>query len=152
MADAEFVQGMTPFLKESLGVYGNDVLTGGARASESPAAGVGRGLLQATYRRVGQRGREGLADAVREAVAEPGNEDAVGVLRQEIRRALRQHPELEGELAALLPGGGGPTTVVVASGERSVAAGGGIGIAITGDGHGHGPGHGPGPGHGTPAP
>jgi hypothetical protein len=138
MAEAEFVQGMTPFLRESLGVYGDEVLTGEAAAGASGAAAaeVGRGLLRATYRRVDVRGREGLEEAVQEAAAEPGNEDAVGALRQEIRRALRKHPELEGELAALLPGGGGGTTTVIASGTRSVAAGGNIGIAITGDGHG----------------
>ncbi|MER6182450.1 hypothetical protein [Streptomyces sp. NPDC001652] len=137
MAEAEFVQGMTPFLRESLGAYGDGVLSGeaAAGASGTAAAEVGRGLLRATYRRVDERGREGLEEAIQEAAAEPGNEDAVGALRQEIRRALRKHPELEGELAALLPGGGGGTTVI-ASGARSVAAGGNIGIAITGDGHG----------------
>lgn len=134
MADAEFVQGMTPFLRESLGVYGDEVLTGEAAAGAGAGAEVGRGLLRATHGRVDERGREGLAEAVREAAAEPGNEDALGVLRQEIRRALRKHPELEGELAALLPSGGG--TTVIASGARSIAAGGNIGIAITGDGHG----------------
>lgn len=134
MADAEFVQGMTPFLRESLGVYGHEVLTGEAVAGAGAGAEVGRGLLRATYDRVDERGREGLVEAVREAAAEPGNEDAVGVLRQEIRRALRKHPDLEGELAALLPSGGG--TTVIASGVRSIAAGGNIGIAITGDGHG----------------
>ncbi|KKD04082.1 hypothetical protein TN53_31645 [Streptomyces sp. WM6386] len=137
MADAEFVQGMTPFLRESLGAYGDGVLTGEPAAGASgTAAEVGRELLRATFRRVDERGREGLEEAVQEAAAEPGNEDAVGALRQEIRRALRKHPELEGELAALLPGGGGGTTTVIASGARSIAAGGSIGIAITGDGHG----------------
>ena len=75
-------------------------------------------------------------EAVQEAVAEPGNEDAVGELRQAIRRALRKHPALEGELAALLAGAGGGTTTVIASATRSIAAGGNIGVAITGDGHG----------------
>ncbi|MFJ2234542.1 hypothetical protein [Streptomyces sp. NPDC087859] len=134
MADAEFVQGMTPFLRESLGVYGDEVLTSAAVAGAGAGAEVGRELLRTTHRRVDERGREGLTEAVREAAAEPGNEDALGVLRQEIRRALRKHPELEGELAALLPSGGG--TTVIASGARSIAAGGNIGIAITGDGHG----------------
>jgi hypothetical protein len=134
MADAEFVQGMTPFLRESLGVYGDEVLTSAAVAGAGPGAEVGRALLRATHGRVDERGREGLTEAVREAAAEPGNEDALGVLRQEIRRALRKHPELERELAALLPSGGG--TTVIASGARSIAAGGNIGIAITGDGHG----------------
>ncbi|MES5821855.1 hypothetical protein [Streptomyces sp. RG80] len=135
MADVEFVQGMTQFLRESLGVYGDEVLTGEAVAGAGAGAEVGRGVLRATYGRVDERGREGLVEAVQEAAAEPGNEDALGVLRQEIRRALRKHPELEGELAALLPGGGSGTTVI-ASGARSIAAGGNIGIAITGDGHG----------------
>lgn len=135
MAEAEFVQGMTPFLRESLGAYGGGVLTGedAAGVSGTAAAEVGRELLRATYRRVDERGREGLSEAVQEAAAEPGNEDALGAVRQEIRRALRKRPELERELAALLPSG--HTTTVIASGDRSIAAGGNIGVAITGDGH-----------------
>lgn len=135
MVDAEFVRGMTPFLAESLGVYGDDVLTREETATASPVAEVGRRVLQTTYARVDERGRGALEEAVQEAVAEPGNEDAVGSLRQEIRRALRKHPSLEGELAALLPHGGPGSTTVVVTGERAVGAGGGIGIAITGDGH-----------------
>lgn len=137
MTDAEFVQGMTPFLKESLGAYGGGVLIREKGASASPVAEVGRRVLQTTYARVDERGREALEEAVQEAVAEPGNEDAVGVLRQEIRRALRKHAGLDGELAALLPGGDRPgATTVVVTGERAVGAGGSIGIVITGDGHG----------------
>lgn len=97
VAEAEFVQGMTPFLREALGAYGDEVLTDEVAATASgTTAEVGRGLLRATYRRVDERGREGLVEAVQEAVAEPENEDAVGELRQAIRRALRKHPELEG--------------------------------------------------------
>jgi hypothetical protein len=137
VTDTEFVQGMTPFLKESLGAYGGGVLTREKGASASPVAEVGRQVLQMTYARVDERGRGALEEAVQAAVAEPGNEDAVGVLRQEIRRALRKSAGLEGELAALLPGGGDPGgTTVVVTGERAVGAGGSIGIAITGDGHG----------------
>ncbi|MFF5498132.1 hypothetical protein [Streptomyces aquilus] len=134
MADAGFVDGMTPYLRASLGAHGERVLDSEGVPVVPGSAEVGRRMLRATHRRGDERGREALAEAVAEAVAEPGNEDALGALRQVIRRALSKDPGLEGELAALLPGGGAPT--VIAAGERSIAAGGNIGVAITGDGHG----------------
>jgi hypothetical protein len=130
MAGSEFAQGLGPFLREALGAYGDDVLTGEEVAPASPVADVGRRVLRATYDRGDALGRELLEDAVREA--EQGA-DAAEVLTPPLQRALRKDPGLESELAALLPKGG---TTVIASGERSVAAGGNIGIAITGDGHG----------------
>ncbi|NUS15804.1 MAG: hypothetical protein HOY69_31145 [Streptomyces sp.] len=135
MVDAGFVDGMTPFLRESLGAHGEQVLDSDGVPVVSGPAEVGRSLLRTTHERADERGREALAEAVADAVADPGSEDALGALRQVIRKALGKDPALEGELAALLPsdGGGGPV-VVVASGTRSIAAGGSIGVAITGDG------------------
>lgn len=130
MAGSEFAQGLGPFLREALGAYGDGVLTDAEVAPASPAADAGRRVLRTTYDRGDALGRELLEDAVREVTQ---GADAAEVLTQPIQRALRKDPGLEGELAALLPRDG-PT--VVASGERSIAAGGNIGIAITGDGHG----------------
>jgi len=134
MADAGFVDGMTPYLREGLGAHGERVLDSEGVPLVGGPAEVGRRMLRATYQRGDERGRQALAEAVADAVAEPGSEDALGALRQVIRRAMSKEPGLEGELAALLPRGTAP--VVVASGERSIAAGGNIGVAITGDGHG----------------
>ncbi|SNX61894.1 hypothetical protein SAMN06272735_3644 [Streptomyces sp. TLI_55] len=134
MADTGFVDGMTPYLRASLGAHGERVLDSEGVPVVSGPAEVGRRMLRATHRRGDERGREALAEAVADAVAEPGNEDALGALRQLIRRALSKDPGLEAELAALLPHR--TASVVVASGERSIAAGGNIGVAITGDGHG----------------
>ncbi|PWI16210.1 hypothetical protein DI272_20100 [Streptomyces sp. Act143] len=126
MASAGFVQTMGPFLTEALSAYGDGLLDGGEIATASEAAGIGRQLVRTAYRRTDDLGRALLAEAVAEGAS-------AEVLGDPIRRALRKDPELERELAALLPGGAGGTTVI-ASGERSVAAGGNIGIAITGDG------------------
>ncbi|OPG03863.1 hypothetical protein B1R27_27155 [Streptomyces sp. GKU 895] len=88
----------------------------------SGQAEVGGASCGPRDRRADERGRQSLAEAVADAVAEPGSADALGALRQVIRRALSKDPGLEGELAALLPRG--TAAVVVASGERSIAAGG----------------------------
>lgn len=135
MADAGFVDGMTPYLRESLGAHGERVLDSDGVPVMSGPAEVGRGLLRTTHERADERVREALAEAVADAVAAPDSEDALGALRQVIRKALTKFPELAEELAALMPSsaGGGPV-VVVASGTRSIAAGGSIGVAITGDG------------------
>ncbi|NUO45514.1 MAG: hypothetical protein HOV73_12945 [Streptomyces sp.] len=134
MADAGFVDGMTPYLRESLGAHGERVLDSDGVPVVSAPADVGRGLLRTTHERADERVREALAEAVADAVAAPDSEDALGALRQVIRKALNKTPGLAEELAALMPSGDGGPVVVVASGTRSIAAGGSIGVAITGDG------------------
>jgi hypothetical protein len=71
-----------------------------------------------------------LEAAVTDAASEPDDTDAAAALRQQVKRALREDPELLRELAGLLPAAE-PVTVT-ASGERSIAAQ-RIGTAITGD-------------------
>ncbi|MEV4451113.1 hypothetical protein [Streptomyces mirabilis] len=67
---------------------------------------------------------------MREAAEEPEDADAAAALRQQIKRTLRESPQLLAELAAQLPPTGAVT--ITAAGERSVAAQ-TIGTAITGD-------------------
>ncbi len=133
--NGEFVQEAGPFLTAALASYGDQVLTHEEVASKSAVANIGLRLLQATARRVDAKGRDALQTAVEEATEEPENEDASATLRQQIRRAVRNDPDLGRELAALLPADGrGAGVTVIAAGDRSVAAGGNIGTVITGDG------------------
>ncbi|MFD0420980.1 hypothetical protein [Streptomyces parvus] len=67
---------------------------------------------------------------MREAVEEPEDSDAAAALRQQIKRTLKDDPQLLAELAAQLPPIGAVT--ITASGERSIAAQ-AIGTAVTGD-------------------
>ncbi|WP_067025347.1 hypothetical protein [Streptomyces dysideae] len=131
----DFVQDAGPFLTEALTSYGDEVLNHAEVATKGTAANIGLRLLQTTAARGGERVRNRLRDAVEDAVAAPGNTDAAGAVRQAIRAAASKDPELEKELKALLPAYAGNRVTVIASGERSVAAGRDIGIAITGDGH-----------------
>ncbi|WP_232486143.1 hypothetical protein [Streptomyces fildesensis] len=96
----------------------------------SATANVGRRMLHVIWHGLDARGRAALDAAVRDAVLEPDDADAAGALRQQIKRALREEPELLWELSSLLPVGGSVT--VVASGNRAIAAH-TIGTAITGD-------------------
>jgi hypothetical protein len=131
----DFVQDAGTFLTEALKSYGDEVLTHTEVATKGTAANIGLRLLQTTAARGGERVRNRLRDAVEDAVAAPGNTDAAAAVRQAIRAAASKDPELEKELRALLPADAGNRVTVIASGERSVAAGRDIGIAITGDGH-----------------
>jgi hypothetical protein len=136
--DAEIVRLVEqagPVALTALGVYGAGVLHRAEEAAVDATANLGRRILQAVWRRRDAQGRAALESAVRDAADEPGDEDAAGALRQQIKRALREDPELVRELAALLPPHRAGGAVVTASGERSVAAGRDIGVVITGDAH-----------------
>ncbi|MFE9427187.1 hypothetical protein ACFYNO_29940 [Kitasatospora sp. NPDC006697] len=86
--------------------------------------------MHAIWRRRSQAERAELEAAVREAAGEPGDSDAAAALRQQIKRTLREDPQLFAELASQLPAAGAVT--ITASGERSIAAQ-TIGTAVTGD-------------------
>jgi hypothetical protein len=125
----ELVQQAGPSVAAALGAYGAGVLERAEDAAVDATANLGRRILHAIWRRRDVRGREDLEAAVREAVAEPDNEDAGAALRQQIKRTLQEDPDLVREVSGLLPPGGGVTS----SGVRSVAAGGSIRAAVTGD-------------------
>ncbi|RLV08139.1 hypothetical protein CTZ27_04710 [Streptomyces griseocarneus] len=108
-----------PYLTAALGAYGAGVLVRAEDAAVDATANAGRRILRAVWRRRVPEERAALEAAVQDAVAEPGDEDAAGALRQQIKRALREDAELLGELSALVAAG---TVTVTASGERSIAA------------------------------
>ncbi len=72
-------------------------------------------------------------EAVQEVAANPQDEDALAVLRWQLRKILAEDPALAAELAALLPAPSG--NVTIDSGDRSVVIVGNASgnIIITGD-------------------
>ncbi|MFD4828613.1 hypothetical protein ACFWPV_01975 [Streptomyces uncialis] len=86
-----------------------------------------------SHRPAGARGE--LETVVTEAAATPDDPDSLAALRQHIKRALREDPDLHAELLTLLRSAPTPEPAplnVTASGERSIAAH-HIGTAVTGD-------------------
>jgi hypothetical protein len=132
---AELVGRAGPYLTAAVAAYGTGALTPVERAAVETTADIGRRMLTAAWRHRDERGRAELGAAVADAAAEPDDEDASAALRQQIKRALREDEELRRELTALLPRQESRGVTVTASGPRSIAAGGNIGVAITGDGH-----------------
>ncbi|MEU7060297.1 hypothetical protein [Streptomyces sp. NPDC046197] len=120
-----------PYLTTAVSAYGVAVFTRAESAAVDATANLGRRILQAVWRRRGERGRAELEAAVQNAAQAPDDEDAAAAVRQQIKRALREDAELLAELARMLPAAG-ETVTVTASGERSIAAK-AIGTAVTGD-------------------
>ncbi|WP_225849235.1 hypothetical protein [Streptomyces sp. HPF1205] len=141
----QLVEQAGPYVSAAIGAYGAAVLSRAENAVVSAAdaaadvaadaaadvtARLGRRILQAVWRRRDEGGRTALASAVGDAVQEPDDADAAGALRQQIKRALREDPELAREVAGMLPATGGVTVNV--SGERAIGAQ-HIGVAVSGD-------------------
>ncbi|WP_221348270.1 hypothetical protein [Streptomyces beigongshangae] len=120
-----------PYVTAALAAYGGAVLHRAEDAAVEATANRGRRVLQAVWRRCSPGGRTQLEEAVQGVAEEPDNPDAQAVLRQQVRRALREDTELLREITELLPVS--HSTNVTASGNRSIAAKGISGIAITGD-------------------
>ena len=129
MTDIESVLGqVVPAVGAAVAVYGADVL----RRAEDQAAGetvrLGRRLLDRILDRTA--GRAPIEEAVTD-LAESPDDDALAVLRAQLRKALKSDSSLLAEVAALLP----QVPDVRAEGERGVAVGGDVtGIVSTGDG------------------
>ncbi|MEW1895030.1 hypothetical protein [Streptomyces albidoflavus] len=127
---AQFVEQAGPYLSAALCSYGAGVLARAEDAAVGATANAGRSILHAVWRRRSPARRPELETAVREAAGDPGDADAAAALRQQIKRTLREDPQLLAELTAQLPATGAVT--ITAAGERSIAAQ-RIGTAITGD-------------------
>ncbi|MET9772946.1 hypothetical protein ABZ023_01610 [Streptomyces sp. NPDC006367] len=129
MTDIETVLGqVVPAVGAAVAVYGADVL----RRAEDEAAGetvrLGRRLLGRILDRTVRRAP--IEEAVTD-LAESPDEDALAVLRAQLRKALKDDSSLLAEVAALLP----PVPDVRAEGRRGIAVGGDVnGILSTGDG------------------
>ncbi|MGW4440164.1 hypothetical protein ACWELO_31190 [Streptomyces sp. NPDC004596] len=120
-----------PYLSTAVGAYGAAVFSRAESAAVDATANLGRRMLQTVWRRRDAQGRAELEAAVQDAAEAPEDADAAAVVRQQVKRALREDAELLAELARMLPAAG-ETVTVTASGERSIAAK-TIGTAVTGD-------------------
>jgi hypothetical protein len=132
--DTEIVQFMEqagPYMTAAIGAYGGAVLSRAEDAAVDATANLGRRMLRAVWhRRTGQKAE--LERVVREVAEDPNDTDAVGSLRNQIKRAVREDPDLLRELADLLDAA--PPGSVIASGRAAVATG-RAGTAVSGDGN-----------------
>ncbi|MFF0413357.1 hypothetical protein ACFYUY_23320 [Kitasatospora sp. NPDC004745] len=120
-----------PAVTSAAAAYGGAVLTRAEEAAADATVGLGQRIINSVWRRSDAQQRAQL-EACLDDATQPGNEDAVGALRYQIRRALSSDPELLAELAALLPTGEPQgATRVEASGTGSVAVGGSIHGSVT---------------------
>ncbi|WP_405567877.1 hypothetical protein OG418_23525 [Streptomyces phaeochromogenes] len=130
----QLVEQAGPYLSAAVGAYGAAVFSRAedavVDAAADATASLGQRILRAVWHRRDDQDRTALETAVREAAEEPDDEDAVGALRQQIKRALREDAELVREVAGLLPAQGGVTVNV--SGTRAIGAQ-HIGLAVSGD-------------------
>lgn len=131
----QLVEQAAPYLSAAVGAYGAAMLSRAedvaAVAAADATAGLGRRILRAVWHRGDERDRAALETAVRDAESEPADGDAAGALRQQIKRAFREDPELAREVAGWLPAPGAVTVNV--SGTRAIGAQ-HIGTAVAGDG------------------
>jgi hypothetical protein len=137
MVDPEIVQLVEqagPYLTAAAGAYGVAVLTRAEDAAADATVNLGRRILQSLWHRRDDAERAALEEAVAEAAEEPEDPYAAGVLRQHLKRALRDSPELRAELVALLPSPTSSSVTINVTGARSIGAQ-NIDTAITGDGH-----------------
>ena len=78
----------------------------------------------------------GASEAVKDFVARPDDEDCRAVLRVQLKKLLEADEALAEEVGRLIDEGRRAGVIVVASGDRSVAAGGDVGgTIVTGDGN-----------------
>ncbi|MET9416097.1 hypothetical protein ABZY03_18315 [Streptomyces klenkii] len=127
----QLVQQAGPYLTTAISAYGVAVFTRAEGAAVDATANLGRRILQAVWRRRDEQDQAELEAAVQDAAEAPDDADAAAAVRQLIKRALREDPELLAELTRMLPAAA-ETVNVMASGKRSIAAK-NIGTAVTGD-------------------
>jgi hypothetical protein len=132
--DTEIVQFMEqagPYMTAAIGAYGGAVLSRAEDAAVDATANLGRRMLRAVWhRRTGQRAE--LERVVQEVAEDPNDTDAVGSLRNQIKRAVREDADLLRELADLLAAA--PPGSVMAFGRAAVATG-KADTAVSGDGN-----------------
>ncbi len=123
------------------------LLKGSIELAKSAAGELGKKLsadswegLKKLAGRIQQKAaaKPALHEALTDAQANPQDEDALAALRLQLKKLLQEDPGLLAEAQRLLaPIQTSGTTVVTASGERSVAIGGDVSgsVIITGDQH-----------------
>lgn len=118
-----------PAMSAAVGAYGVAVLSRVEDAAADAAVGLGRRLVQRVWHRAVRPAA--VESAVVELAEAPGDPDALGALRLQVRKVLAADPELLAQVAGMLRGQG----VVTASGEGAVALGGdNSGVVSTGSG------------------
>lgn len=123
--DIEVVVGQVmPAIGSAVAAYGAGVLTRAEDEAAEASVRLGQRLLARILRRAADP--SSVEAAVGDLVAAPGDGDAVGALRLQIRKALAGDAELVAELAALLP------ARAQASGERATAVAGDVNISTAG--------------------
>ncbi|WP_307811552.1 tetratricopeptide repeat protein, partial [Streptomyces fildesensis] len=110
----QLVEQARPYLKAAVGAYGEAVLSQAEDPAMGARANLGQRLLRIVLKFRDPQGRAELDTAVRDVADDPHDEDAAAALRQQIKRALREHAKLMPELAALL------LTSMDASGKRGL--------------------------------
>jgi hypothetical protein len=98
----QWVDQATPYLTAAVGAYGAAVLTRVEADAADATVSLGRRILQAVWSRQDESGRSALEEAVAGAAAEPDDPDTAAVLRRQLKRALREDPDLRAELTAIL--------------------------------------------------
>ncbi|MFG2818636.1 hypothetical protein ACGFX4_04315 [Kitasatospora sp. NPDC048365] len=119
----QLVEQAGPYLTAAASAYGGAVLARAEDAAVDATANVGRRILQAVWHRRAEPEQAALEAAVLDVAEDAEDADAAAVLRQQLKRALREDAGLRAEIAALLPpapAAGGVT--VTAVGTRSIAA------------------------------
>ncbi|MEU2063795.1 hypothetical protein [Streptomyces sp. NPDC013455] len=129
----QWVERAGPAVSTAVDAHGAEVLTRAEDAGDDATVRAGRRILQAVWRRGDEAGRTELERAVSEAAGAPEDPDTHAVVRQVLKRAMRDDPRLREELASLLPAPAPGVVNITASGTRSIAAH-HIGTAVTGDG------------------
>ncbi len=134
--DTEIVQFMEqagPYMTAAIGAYGGAVLSRAEDAAVDATANLGRRMLRAGWhRRTGQRAE--LERVVQEVAEDPNDTDAVGSLRNQIKRAVREDADLLRELADLLAAAPpGPGSVIANKFRDRAAVATGAGTAISGN-------------------
>ncbi len=119
---------VVPYVTAAASAYGVGVLTRAQDAAAEATVGLGHRVLARILHR--EASRPAIESAVTDLAHDPTDEDFQATLRAQIKKALREDPELTRELTAML-NAAGPT--INASGTRSIATQTNSGIANTGD-------------------
>lgn len=128
----QFVEQAGPYLTAAIGAYGAAVLTRAEDAAVDATANLGRRMLRAVWhRRAGQRAE--LERVVYEVAEDPNDTDAIGSLRNQIKRAVREDADLLRELADLLAAAPPGSVIANTFRDRAAVATGWAGTAISGD-------------------
>jgi hypothetical protein len=123
---------IAPYVTAAIGAYGTAVLTRAEEAAADATVSLGQRIL---LRITGRGPRPEVEGAVEDLAESPDDEDARAALRMQIKKALREDPELAADIAGLLPLATARNVRIKASGPRSVAAHTIRGNVTTGDGH-----------------